>query len=328
MIKARFFDGQTPREHEATVTNSGSFLSVNYLENGFRKEHSFRISDLHAEKDGDEFILTHEGKTVMVPAQFWRGIAPSQSERWKKLAIPAGLALTLFVSLLLWHDQIVETLATQLPDVIFTSAEADIRKEMGKKNCLGREQEKIIESIFMKLGKNRDEFTFYLIPSPKVNAFAMPGKIIVFHDALLKELTSIEAFTGVLAHEIAHVEKDHIRKQVVKSLFFQYASFAVFGGDGGGMITSLLGGKYNQSEEKEADVLAAKNLQEAEINPAGVQAFFADKAKKEDVFSKYLALSHPDYADRVKTFAPAKNSYSAMSKRDWEILKKGCHSVL
>ncbi|MES2527706.1 MAG: M48 family metallopeptidase [Bdellovibrionota bacterium] len=328
MIKARFFDGETPREHEAEVIRSASYLSVNYLENGFRKEHSFRISDLHPQKDGSEFILTFEGKTIMVPAAFWKEIAPTHSDRWKKLAIPAGLALTVFVSFFLWHDQIVESLASQLPDVIFKSAEEDIRKDMGKKNCLNAEQEKIIESIFMKLGKNRDEFTFFLIPSPEVNAFAMPGKIIVFHDSLLKELTSIEAFTGVLAHEIAHVEKDHIRKQVVKSLFFQYASFAVFGSDGGGMITSLLGGKYNQSEEKEADALAAKDLQHAEINPAGVQAFFAEKGKKEDVFTKYLALSHPDYADRVKTFAPVKKTYPAMSKKDWEILKKGCHSNL
>ncbi len=328
MIKGRFFDGETPREHEANVTWSSSFLSVNYLENGFRKEQSFRISDLRAEKDGKEFILTYEGKTLMVPAAFWKEIAPSRSDNWKKFAIPAGLTLTLFVSFFLWHDQIVESLAGHLPDVIFASAEADIRKEMGKKNCLNDKQEKVIESIFMKLGKNRDEFTFYLIPSPEVNAFAMPGKIIVFHDALLKELTSIEAFTGVLAHEIAHVEKDHIRKQVVKSLFFRYASFAVFGGDGGGLITSLLGGKYNQSEEKEADVLAAKNLHEAGINPAGVQAFFADKGKKEDVIEKYLALSHPDYADRVKTFAPLRKSYSAMSSEDWKTLKKGCHSNL
>lgn len=328
-VKARFFDGETPREHEVTVTSSAGFLSINYPKNGFRKENSFRISDLTSQKDGQETILTYEGKTLIVPNAFWLSIAPTKKENWKKLALPAGFAFTFFVSFFLWHNEIVEGLSTLVPESLFTNAAAEIQKDYSKKNCLNEAQEKVIESIFMKLGKNRDEFTFYLIPSPEKNAFAMPGKIIVFHDAILKDLTSLEAFTGILAHEIAHIEKDHIRKQVVKSLLFKWAGFAVFGsGDSGAVITSILGGKYNQAEEQEADKLAALNLSEAGIDPTGVQKFFARGEKEEDSITKYLVLSHPDYADRVKTFAPEKRKYQAMNQDDWKILKKGCYSNL
>lgn len=326
---AQFFDGESPREHEATVTASESFLTINYLENGFRKAHSFRISEVEAEPDGKNVIITFEGKTLILPAEAWKKIGRPHRERsWNRFLIPASMCITLVVSLIVWHDLIVKNLSTFVPDKFMDKIGESVNKEFKTKNCLTKEQEQIVESVFMRLGRNRDEFTFYLIPSTEENAFAMPGKVIVFHDAIFKRIDSMEGFAGILAHEIAHVEEEHVKRQLVKTLLFKWASFAVFGNSDNGLISSIIAGKYNQAEEQEADILAAKTLEEADVSPKGAQKFFADGEKKEDVFTKYLVLSHPAYSERVKTFTPKKKSYTPMRAEDWKVLSKGCQSNL
>lgn len=326
-FKGRFFDGESPREHEVTVTASGSFLSLNYLQNGFRKEYSFRISELAVEKDGENVILTHQQTTLIIPAEEWKRIGPPHAHHWAMLAIPAGLVLCLAVMIFQWHDSLIRGLTELVPDSILANAEKEVKDEFGKKNCLTKDQEDIIESIFLRMGKNRDEFTIYLIPSKVKNAYAMPGKVIVFHDALLKDLHSLEAFSGILAHEVAHVEKDHLKRQIVKTLLTKWMVFAVFG-DGGAIVEMVVSGTYNQMEEKEADEEAAKALQLARIDPADVGKFFENNHKGEDFLTKYLSFSHPPYEDRIRTFARRSKSYDPMSKSDWEILKKGCYSNL
>lgn len=326
-FKGRFFDGESPREHEVTVNYSGSFLSVNYLENGFRKEQSFRISELAVQRDGEEVILTHGPATLIIQKDQWRKIGPPHAHHFGMFLIPASLVLFFALMIFQWHDSLLRGLTELVPESLLASAEKEVKEEFGKKNCLTVEQEQIIESIFLRLGKNRDEFTIYLIPSPVKNAFAMPGKVIVFHDALVKDLSSLEAFTGILAHEVAHIEKDHLKRQIVKTLITKWMIFAVFG-DGGAIVESVVAGKYNQMEEIEADEEAAKDLHRAKIDPLPVGKFFEKGKEEEDILTKYLVFSHPSYEERVKTFSRKGKDYEPMNKSDWEILKKGCQSNL
>lgn len=326
-FKGRFFDGESPHEHEVTVQYSGSFLSVNYLQNGFRKEQSFRISDLAVQRDSEEVILTYGPATLIISKNHWKKIGPPHSHHWAIFFVPAGIALTLGLMIFQWHDSLLRGLTELVPETLLANAEKEVKEEYGKKNCLSKEQEQIIESIFLLLGKNRDEFTIYLIPSPVKNAYAMPGKVIVFHDALLKDLNSLEAFTGILAHEVAHVEKDHLKRQIVKTLLTKWMIFAVFG-DGGAIVESVVSGKYNQMEEIEADEEAAKDLHRAKIDPLPVGKFFEKGKKEEDILTKYLVFSHPSYEERVRTFRRRGKDYEPMRKEDWETLKKGCQSIL
>ncbi len=326
-FKGRFFDGESPREHEVTVQYSGSFLSINYLQNGFRKEQSFRISDLAVQRDGENVILTHGPATLIIPKDQWKKIGPPHAHHFAVLLIPAGLAVAIGLMIFQWHDSLLRGLTELVPESLLANAEKEVKEEYGKKNCLTARQEDIIESIFLRLGKNRDEFTIYLIPSAIKNAYAMPGKVIVFHDALLKDLNSLEAFTGVLAHEVAHVEKDHLKRLIVKTLLTKWMVFAIFG-DGGAIVEMVVSGTYNQLEEKEADEEAAKDLDRAKIDPWPTGQFFEKGKEKEDFLTKYLVFSHPPYEERVNTFRRRSKVYEPMRKEDWAILKKGCQSNL
>ncbi len=330
MINAPFYDGVSAKAHASTVNVSGNFLSVTYLENGFRKEHSFRMSELSQQNDGDKIILSKDLMMVILTREDWKSLRIKTSAGPNKnLVLTGAILFTLFTLLIIWHKQVIIAATELVPDFILDNAGRDIQKELEKKNCLSHEQERIVESAFLRIGKNKDAYTFFLIHDDVKNAFAMPGKVIVFHDAIFTELDSFETFTGILAHEISHLEKEHIKRGIVKSMLVNWVVFAVTNGSSGGnLVKGLVGARFNQAEEQEADEEAAKLLKEARINPAGVRNYFEGKMKKTDSLDRYLMLSHPEYADRIKTFRAQPVKYEPMNAKDWDILKKGCQSNL
>lgn len=246
-----------------------------------------------------------------------------------KFLLPGAFLIGIGVTIIFFHDYMVTDLSRFVPDSLFKHMDKQVKETFGKKNCLSPHQEEIVRSVFQRLGKNRDEYSFYLIKSPEINAHAMPFKTIVFHDAILGELDSLEAFAGILAHEVAHLEKDHLKKGLVKRALLEAGTLAVFGTNSEAAIIRLLvSEKYGQSEEIEADSVAAETLDRAGIDPRPVGRFFENRKGKEGTIAKYLNLSHPAYENRIRTFSPREKSYQAMSPHDWAVLKQGCYSNL
>ncbi|MGZ5278683.1 MAG: M48 family metalloprotease, partial [Pseudobdellovibrionaceae bacterium] len=62
------------------------------------------------------------------------------------------------------------------------------------------------------------EFEVYVSESSDINAFALPGGILVFNKGLLEKAESVEEVLGVLAHEMAHVERRHSVKALAGRL--------------------------------------------------------------------------------------------------------------
>ena len=59
-----------------------------------------------------------------------------------------------------------------------------------------------------------EEFTFTLLDSPDINAFALPGGMIYINRGLLAYLNTEAELAGVIAHEIAHItERHHPRRR-------------------------------------------------------------------------------------------------------------------
>jgi predicted Zn-dependent protease len=53
------------------------------------------------------------------------------------------------------------------------------------------------------------QYTFDVVDSPEINAFALPGGPIFFYRGLLDSLTTEDQVAGVLAHELAHIRSEH-----------------------------------------------------------------------------------------------------------------------
>ena len=52
-------------------------------------------------------------------------------------------------------------------------------------------------------------YTFNVVDEPTLNAFALPGGRVTLHSELLLAVERPEEILGVLAHELAHVTRQH-----------------------------------------------------------------------------------------------------------------------
>jgi predicted Zn-dependent protease len=110
-------------------------------------------------------------------------------------------------------------------------------------------------------------FTFRVLDSPVVNAFALPGGYVYVTRGLLSHLDNEAQLAVVLGHEIVHVAARHASRRAFEQQLGQVGLLGgailggqVFGGqaaqtilDLGGAATQLLLLRYGRDDEREAD---------------------------------------------------------------------------
>jgi len=76
-----------------------------------------------------------------------------------------------------------------------------------------------INALGWRLVANSDRpdmsFTFFIVRDEQINAFAAPGGFVAANAGLLTAMQSEDEFAGVLAHEISHVQQQHILRAFV-----------------------------------------------------------------------------------------------------------------
>ena len=109
------------------------------------------------------------------------------------------------------------------------------------------------------------EFTFTLLDSPDINAFALPGGMIYIDRGLLAYLESEAELAGVIAHEIGHITEHHHRRRKTQSITTQAAAVSAYILTGSGDLydaTSMYGAEvisgFGREMELEADRAGAE----------------------------------------------------------------------
>ena len=149
------------------------------------------------------------------------------------------------------------------------------------------------------------EYTFTVIDSSDINAFAVPGGYIYINRGLLAYLDSEAQLAGVLAHEIAHVTERHASRQEFWSkaanVGSKLAAILVAvqtGSNAAAGVTAdtgqLLGGAfvrgYGRDMELEADREGAKFMLKSGYDPAAMVDVIG-LLKDQESFAKYRAKS-------------------------------------
>jgi predicted Zn-dependent protease len=118
------------------------------------------------------------------------------------------------------------------------------------------------------------QYTFTVIDSPDINAFALPGGYIYIHRGLMAYLNSEAELAAVLGHEVGHVTARHSVQQQSQSTAWGLLGQAAAIGTGVGAVgdlASTLGSAivrgYGRDMELEADGLGAKYLALAGYDP-------------------------------------------------------------
>ena len=111
------------------------------------------------------------------------------------------------------------------------------------------------------------QYTFTVIDSPDVNAFALPGGYIYINRGLMAYMETEAQLAAVLGHEIAHVTARHAVRQHRNAALANTAGLAVALGTGVGAAGQLAGvagqaaiSGYGRNLELEADRLGAKYM--------------------------------------------------------------------
>lgn len=118
------------------------------------------------------------------------------------------------------------------------------------------------------------DYSFTVIDSPDINAFATPGGHIYIHRGLMAYLGSEAELAAVLGHEVGHVTARHSVRQQSQSTAWNILGQAVAIGTGvgaAGDITNVLGGAlvsgYGRDMELEADGFGAQYLARSGYDP-------------------------------------------------------------
>ena len=185
------------------------------------------------------------------------------------------------------------------------------------------------------LGSNEahpdQEFEFFALHDPTINAFALPGGFMGFNSGLILASQSESELAGVMSHEIAHVTQKHLARiiaaqkyNMLKSLAAMalailasrsnpQAAQAVLVGSQAALIQSQL--NFTRDHEKEADRIGLNILVSAGLDPQGMTEFF-ERLQKASRFHENGAPSylrtHPITHERI---ADIENRTQAMSYR-------------
>ncbi|MCW5936084.1 MAG: M48 family metalloprotease [Fimbriimonadaceae bacterium] len=152
------------------------------------------------------------------------------------------------------------------------------------------------------------EYTFDVIDSPDLNAFAMPGGPIFFYTGLLNKFKTEDEVAGVLAHEITHVRNQHWASAYADN---QKRRLGI------GVVLTLLGAgdtafdvasvadtliytlPYSRKHETEADKWGYDLTKKAGFNPGGMVDAFEVLRKGGGGGTPEFLSTHPNTGHRI-----------------------------
>lgn len=180
----------------------------------------------------------------------------------------------------------------------------------------------------------RDAIWITIVDAPFPNAFALPDDSIIVTDDLIAMTEHPDELIGVLAHEIAHIEHNHVMTNVIRQVGAGVFFDVVFGGAGAGQAiaiasVNLAGLRYSRADETDADGRGLEYMEAAHIDPSGLARLFQrfeEMARQQGGEIPLLLSSHPASAARAAAARARAHDGLAPSLNDseWRVVRSSC----
>jgi Zn-dependent protease with chaperone function len=345
MTCAIYFDGQSARMHRVELDTAGNAVVV--AGPGIARVYTAAEARLAEPfRDAPTVLYFSDGARCEVSGPDCAGLAQALGYRRSRVVHwqahwPAALAaLALLVALIgaaaIWGiPAAAEAIAQRLPPALDTS--------LGKSMLDGLEKQKILEptrlseqriaELGQMLGKvtpahPRLPLRLAVRNSEQLgaNALALPDGTIVVTDQLVRAIlaksqdfsdTGIAMLTGVLAHEVGHIERRHSARVLARTSLTAALSATMFGdfsAVAAGVPAVLMNMSYSREMESEADEYAIQALRAKKIKLEPLASLFAalDEANEAErnvprwlSRSMEYAASHPSTSERIKRLRAA-----------------------
>lgn len=161
------------------------------------------------------------------------------------------------------------------------------------------------------------KFHFYIINDNSINAFAGPGGIIAVHTGLIMAAHTEDELAAVMAHEIQHVQQEHLsrmfdqgKRGIIPTLAGIVGALLV-GSQSPQAAMAMITGTiaysaqkqlaFSRDHEWEADRFGIDTLTAAGYNPEAMADFFETLGNRyrNDAKSPEILLSHPVTDKRI-----------------------------
>ncbi len=171
----------------------------------------------------------------------------------------------------------------------------------------------------VSVSSNKDyRFKFFVVDDKSINAFALPGGFIGVHYGLILASRNESELASVLAHEIAHVTQRHharaydLGQRYETPVLAALIAAIVLGANGNELgqaaLASIAGGtaqlgiNFTRANEKEADRLGIKMLNNAGFDAHSMASFFGQMYKESRLYGSQgpeFLRSHPVTQNRM-----------------------------
>lgn len=191
----------------------------------------------------------------------------------------------------------------------------------------GEYENKKLQSYVERLGRKAAQYaeyqefpyTFTIVNSPIINAFALPGGFVYLSRGLLSFASDEAEVMGVLSHEIGHVNARHTAERVGSTQVAQgllllgtVATGSRAVADVGGNVAGLVLQSFSREQEFEADSLGIRYMSRAGYDPDKMGTFLSTLREYSQVQAKIqgrdpssvdetnLMATHPRTIERVQ----------------------------
>lgn len=248
----------------------------------------------------------------------------------------------LFISILLLSSACSRNPVTGKREVILMSKEQEIA--LGQQShpsvvaSMGLYEDQKLNAFINEKGKamarisHRPDlpYQFYIVDSPVVNAFAVPGGYVYFTRGIMAHFNNEAEFAGVLGHEIGHVTARHSARQQTSQLF---GTVGVLAGsvllDKTGQLTdlasqglqlALLG--YSRAHESESDKIGVEYSSKIGYDAHEMANFFATIKRISDKSGQAvpnMLSTHPDPGNRYTKVHEMATAYQKANPATYQI---------
>jgi predicted Zn-dependent protease len=172
----------------------------------------------------------------------------------------------------------------------------------------------VLGDSIAKLADDRNlDWRFFVVNSPEVNAFAVPGGYVYVNRGLIERAQKMDQLAGVLGHEIGHVVRRHSVKQMEQAqganigVTLACVLTQVCNNQATGALINVGGtalfAKFSRDDEAQADAEGVKNVVRAGIDPRGIPEMFQilinERERSPSTVDAWFA-THPMEEDRIQ----------------------------
>lgn len=189
-----------------------------------------------------------------------------------------------------------------------------------------------VERVGKAVTKNTErpevQYKFFIVDSPIVNAFALPGGYIYVSRGLLALANTEAELAAVLGHEAGHITARHSAERyshgVLASLGAAVVSLAVDNGavsQAAGIGSDLYLKSYSRSQENEADALGIRYLSRSDYDERAMTSFLSNLQAQSELEARLEGRSgganvsyfstHPATSERVSKTITEARQYEA-----------------